>query len=335
MYNKLCLSGGSVKGMMYTGMLKYFEENEIILEYLNEIVGTSIGAFAALLIVLGYTSNELQDLFFNMNLDDLKDVSLEYLETGYGFDNGEKINNLIKFVISNKDFDPNITFIELYNNTKITLACSSYNISKKIGVFFDHISNPDMPVYLAIRCSMNLPLVFCAVNYQSDYYVDGGLVCNLPIRYITQKYSDHRNDSSSRNDSSDGNEDRNDNYHKNDTSNKNGNEVNDTSEIMKKTLSVVFEEINYTNATCINNLEEYLYNLYKSTFNYIECIDKKFIIDNGYDLLVLKTKIGVSSSFNLSREQKSEMFDDGYSQTKSFFGTKSKVFGTKNNLFVI
>ena len=302
MYNKLCLSGGSVKGMMYTGMLKYFEENEIILEFLNEIVGTSIGAFASLLIVLGYTSNELQDLFFNMNLDDLKDVSLEYLETGYGFDNGEKINNLIKFVISNKGFDPNITFIQLYNKTKITLACSAYNVSKKIGIFFDHISNPDMPVYLAIRCSMNLPLVFCAVNYNNDYYVDGGLVCNLPIRYITQKYSSSRND----------NECKNDNEHSG----------NGGYEIMKKTLSVVFEEINYTSNTCINNLEEYLYNLYKSTFNYIECIDKKFIIDNGYDLLVLKTKMGVSSSFNLTKEQKSEMFNEGYLQTKLFCETK-------------
>lgn len=310
MYNKLCLSGGSVKGMMYTGMLKYFEENEIILEFLNEIVGTSIGALASLLIVLGYTSNELQDLFINMNLDDLKDVSLEYLETGYGFDNGEKINNLIKFVISNKHFDPNITFIQLYNKTKITLACSAYNISKKIGVFFDHISNPDMPVYLAIRCSMNLPLVFCAVNYNNDYYVDGGLVCNLPIRYITQKYSSSKNDNE--HSSKNGNEVRSDN----ETSGRNG------SEIMKKTLSVVFEEINYTSNTHINNLEEYLYNLYKSTFNYIECIDKKFIIDNGYDLLVLKTKIGVSSSFNLSHEQKSEMFGEGYLQTKLFCETK-------------
>lgn len=299
MYNKLCLSGGSVKGMMYTGMLQYFEENEIILEFLNEIVGTSIGALASLLIVLDYTSSELQDLFFNMNLDDLKDVSLEYLETGYGFDNGEKINNLIKFVISNKHIDPNITFIQLYNKTKITLACSAYNISKKIGVFFDHINNPDMPVYLAIRSSMNLPLVFCAVNYNNDYYVDGGLVCNLPIRYITQKYSDSKNDS-----------------------NNSGNKEDNYNETMKKTLSVVFEEINYTTNTCINNLEEYLYNLYKSTFNYIECIDKKFIIDNGYDLLVLKTTQGVSSSFNLTKEQKSEMFDEGYTQTKLFCETK-------------
>jgi NTE family protein len=299
MYNKLCLSGGSVKGMMYTGMLQYFEENEIILEFLNEIVGTSIGALASLLIVLDYTSSELQDLFFNMNLDDLKDVSLEYLETGYGFDNGEKINNLIKFVISNKHIDPNITFIQLYNKTKITLACSAYNISKKIGVFFDHINNPDMPVYLAIRSSMNLPLVFCAVNYNNDYYVDGGLVCNLPIRYITQKYSDSKNDS-----------------------NNSGNKEDNYNETMKKTLSVVFEEINYTTNTCINNLEEYLYNLYKSTFNYIECINKKFIIDNGYDLLVLKTTQGVSSSFNLTKEQKSEMFDEGYTQTKLFCETK-------------
>lgn len=305
MYNKLCLSGGSVKGLMYTGMLKYFEENEIILEYLNEIVGTSIGAFASLLIILGYTSSELKELFFSMNFEDLKELSLEHLETGFGFDNGEKIDNLIKFIINKKKFNPEITFIELYKITKITLACSSYNVSKKKGVFFDHISNPNMPIYLAIRCSMNLPLIFCAVKYNDHYYVDGGLTCNLPIKYITEKYTNVCN----------GN---------NGSTESNGNNGNVSTEIMNKTLSVVFEEINYSTNENINNIEDYLYNLYKSTFNYIESLDKKFIIDNGYDLITLKTKHSTSNSFHLNEEQKNEMFDTGYLQTKSYFETKLK-----------
>jgi NTE family protein len=313
MYNKLCLSGGSVKGLMYTGMLKYFEENEIILEYLNEIVGTSIGAFASLLIILGYSSSELKQLFFSMNFEDLKELSLEHLETGFGFDNGEKIDNLIKFIINNKKINPEITFIELYKITKITLACTSYNVSKKKGVFFDHISNPNMPVYLAIRCSMNLPLIFCAVKYNDHYYVDGGLTCNLPIKYITEKYSKvcNGNNVSTEINSNNVSTEINSNnvsteINSNNVSTESNGNIND---IMNKTLSVVFEEINYSTNENINNIEDYLYNLYKSTFNYIESIDKKFIIDNGYDLITLKTKHSTSNSFHLNEEQKNEMFD--------------------------
>src|SRR6476660_7914315 len=114
MYNKLILSGGGIKGSLYIGMLKYFEENEIILEYLNEAVGKSIGALICLLIVLGFTSSEISELFLQINFEDLKDVSLLNLESGFGFDKGEKMNDLIKFFIKNKGHSELITLSELY-----------------------------------------------------------------------------------------------------------------------------------------------------------------------------------------------------------------------------
>lgn len=278
MYNKLVLSGGSVKGSMMIGMLKYFEENEIILEYLNEIVGTSIGSLIALLIVIGYKSDELRDIFYEMNFDEIKDVSLKHLETGYGFDDGEKMSHFIKCLMVKKEVGTETTFSELYHMTRIKFACSAYNVSKKVGVFFDHIKNPDMPVFLGIRSSMNIPLLFCPVLYKGDYYVDGGLTCNLPIRYIKEN--------------------------------------------LKTTLSVAFEEINFTLKDTIDNIEEYLYNLMKSIFNQVEAQDKKFIVDNGYDLLTLKTKLSTSNSFFLTQEQKEELYMSGYNQTKEFFDKK-------------
>jgi predicted acylesterase/phospholipase RssA len=285
MYNKLVLAGGSIKGGMYIGVLNYFEENDIILEYLNEIVGTSIGALLGLLIVLGYSSQELKNLFLSMNFEDLKDLSLENLEEGFGFDNGDKIERFVKMLITNKGYKEDITFIELYNKTKIVYACCTYNISKKITTFFDHIDNPNMPIYIATRTSMNIPILFCAVKYLDDYYVDGGTSCNLPIKYITNKYKGDN-------------------------------------EIMKKTLSIVFEETNYHSKTSIKNFEEFLYNLMKSTFNEMESKDKNYVKENGYDLLILKTKLTTSSSFHISNEEKIELFDTAYEQTKLFFDSK-------------
>lgn len=278
MYNKLVLSGGSIKGSMMIGMLKYFEERDIVLEYLNEIVGTSIGSLIALLIVIGYKSDELKNLFYTMNFEELKDLSLKHLETGYGFDDGQKMIDFIKHLMVNKKIDPEVTFYELHKMTGITFACSSYNVSKKIGVFFDHISNPDMPIFLGVRSSMNIPLLFCPVLYKGDYYVDGGLTCNLPIRYVKGE--------------------------------------------LKTTLSVAFEETNYTKKNKIDNIEEYLYNLLKSIFNQVEEQDKKFIVDNGCDLLLLKTKLSTSNSFFLTQQQKEELYMSGYNQTKLFFDKK-------------
>lgn len=292
MYNKLVLTGGGQKGSLYIGMLKYFEEHEIILEYLNEAVGTSIGALICLLIVLGYNSSEISELFLKINFEELKDISLINLETGFGFDKGEKINDLIKFFIKNKGHSELITLSELYKKSGIVFACTSYNVSKKKGIFFDHINYPDIPVYLAVRASMNIPILFCAVEYKGDLYCDGCIFANLPIRYLANKYAESGLDKETLNN------------------------------ILSNTLSVCFEEINYhsrDNDNKIINLEQYMYNLLKSTFNIIETNDKKYIIDNKLPLLVLKTNLTSSASFYLSIQQKKELLEIGYNLTKDYF----------------
>jgi NTE family protein len=288
MYSKLVLSGGGLKGSLYIGMLKYFEENEIILEYLNEVVGTSIGSLIGLAIILGYTYLELKDLFLQINFDDLKEMSLDNLENGYGFNDGKKAEELVKMLLIKKEFDPEIGLLELYKKTNIIFACSSFNVNIKENVFFDHLNNPEMKVSLAVLCSMSIPIIFCAVIYNENHYVDGGLTCNLPIKYIVNKYSGNLN-------------------------------------ILKKTLSVVFEENNYITNTKINSIDMYLYNLLKSCFNFSEKMDKKFVLDNGYDLLVLKTDLVTSGSFYMTNQQKLDTIECGYANTVSFFNKKIKL----------
>ena len=44
-------------------IIKYLEEKQIILKNIKEYVGCSIGAFCALLMILGYSSSTLIDIF--------------------------------------------------------------------------------------------------------------------------------------------------------------------------------------------------------------------------------------------------------------------------------
>ena len=284
-YNKLILSGGGIKGSMYIGMLKYLEENDIILEYINEITGTSIGAFIGMLLILGYTSRELEEIFLSLNFEDLKDVSLVNLETNYGFASGIKLSNLIKKLISDKKFDSDINLRALHAKSGVSLVVCGYNVNKKTSVFFDVYSTPDIPVHLAILISMSIPILFCAVKHKGDLYTDGGIVCNLPVKYYIQKYKNKK----------------------------------DLDKVMKKTLSVVFEEINYHKSDVISTFDDYLYSIIKSSFNHLETKDKQYIKTRNYALLVIETNLTSTANFTLTETQKKELLDAGYNATKKFF----------------
>jgi NTE family protein len=182
-FNKLVLSGGSMKGLAYIGFLEYLEEKKLVLDVLDEIVGTSIGAFSGLLIILGYTPADLKEIFIDFDFEHLKDFKVSSLVSNYGLDDGTRMNAMIKVFIKNKKFDENITLKQLFKKTKKSLVTVATNINSRETVFFNKENYPDVPVYLAVRMSLNIPFMFSPVVYNGHYYADGGLTCNFPAKY--------------------------------------------------------------------------------------------------------------------------------------------------------
>jgi len=185
MYNKLVLSGGSMKGLAYIGFIEYLQEKGIVLDTLNEFVGTSIGAFSAMLLVLGYTSSDLKDIFLSFDFEKIKDFKVGSLVSTYGLDDGSRMNAMIKVFIKNKNFSEDITLKELFQKTKKSLVTVATNINSRETVFFNKEKYPNLPVYLAVRMSLNIPFVFAPVLFDGHYYADGGLTCNFPTKYYT------------------------------------------------------------------------------------------------------------------------------------------------------
>jgi len=51
--------------------------------------------------------------------------------------------------------------------------------------YFDYTNQPNLSVVTAIRMSISYPGYFTAVRYQGDYYVDGGMLDNVPIAFLS------------------------------------------------------------------------------------------------------------------------------------------------------
>lgn len=185
--DELCLAGACNRGICYIGSMKKLEELNIL--KLKKIVGVSIGAFVGLCYVVGFTSDELLEIIIEKDMKEFKDISLS--EHGAVL-KGEKYRKWVYDVLSKK-IDPNITFLELYNKTKIEFTCvttciysSNNNFSEGI-VYLSKEYSPDMPIIMGINCSMAFPFIFPPVSYKDCLFIDGGLLNNLPIDKISEK----------------------------------------------------------------------------------------------------------------------------------------------------
>jgi predicted acylesterase/phospholipase RssA len=70
----LAFSGGSSKGFSYIGVIKALEEYGIV-DTLEDITGSSIGALFAFLIVLKFHSSDLINIFIEMDLNWLHNIN--------------------------------------------------------------------------------------------------------------------------------------------------------------------------------------------------------------------------------------------------------------------
>ena len=143
---KLVFSGGGTKGIAYVGVLKYLEENNL-LKHVDTIVGTSVGAVVALLIAIGYTSDQLFKIIENVNFNDLQNITTDSvlnIFNSFGLDDCTKIINLLTILVNKKMGKANPTILDVYNEKKIKLIITSTCIDTKKLEYFDYLSHPDI-----------------------------------------------------------------------------------------------------------------------------------------------------------------------------------------------
>ena len=274
----LVLSGGGAKGYVYIGVIKALEEHNIISK-LKKIIGSSIGSFFSLIIVLGYSSSELISIFSKANLsfnnlikfsfdnNDIDNILITLLYN-YGLDDGEKFHNIIKIFIKNKVGNSEITFKELHDNKNIELTIVITNLTTNSTEYCNYINTPNMKVHLAIRASISIPFILSPVIINDNYYIDGGITNNLPINYLSE------------------------------------------SEI-KKSLAVSLTCIQQNN---VESLQSYFISIFKC---YIEYLDINKLNKYKDNILVIE-QICNSIEFDISSEKITNLINKGYTTTKNY-----------------
>jgi NTE family protein len=179
--NTLVLSSGGLKGISQIGALKYLHEKNI-LQNITTYAGTSVGGIICVLLIIGFTIDELYDFIMLFDMSKIKSVSIDNLYNNFGLDNGEKLLIVLKKMFEIKHINTNITFEELFHKTKKKLILTGVCLNDKKIEYFSYETHPKMQIILALRISSSIPLYFVPVHFNNKLYIDGACIDKYPIR---------------------------------------------------------------------------------------------------------------------------------------------------------
>ena len=184
----LVLSGGNFKGISYIGVFKAIEELNISDNLVN-ILGVSSGALFSLPFILGLNSTQIEHILTSVSLEQLYNINIDSIldiNTNYGIDNGDKITNLLKIIVKKILDNENATFQDLKKfQPNINFIVGAANICTKKYEYFSFKTTPDMPLHIAVRISISIPIYFKSICYNNCYYMDGAFINNYPIDYFS------------------------------------------------------------------------------------------------------------------------------------------------------
>jgi NTE family protein len=187
----IALEGGGALGLAHIGVLQWFEEHHIPIDYL---AGTSMGGLVGGLYATGHSPKELQQIVEQQNWDIIIGGQTPYEDLSYR---------------RKEDFRDYPTFIQLGLKKGLSLP-AGLNAGHQISLLIDRETLPysnlksfdDLPIPYrcvatdlvsgkevvfsdgslaqAMRATMSIPGLFKPVRNGDQVLVDGGLVGNLP-----------------------------------------------------------------------------------------------------------------------------------------------------------
>ena len=189
----IILSGGGTKGFAYIGLTKILKEYKIY-DKLETIMGFSVGSIFSIALLLKLSYQELTDIVLESNffksLINIETNDVLNFTHNKGLINGDKIKKFIKEMIKTKTDKEDLTFLESYQLTNITLGISVTNLTTKQLNMITYKTDPELSIADAVVMSCSIPLLFEPYKYNNCLYVDGDMAidCKNNPRFFKEIY---------------------------------------------------------------------------------------------------------------------------------------------------
>jgi len=273
-----CLfGGGAIRGAAHVGVLKALEELGVEPAILG---GSSVGSIVAALYAVGYTHQELAEIFLSVNFELFRDISLGF-NTKFALSKGEVFLEWFRELIEKKFYGENYEKDKSehvkFKDLDKTLVIISTNMKDFSCCEFSNTETPDFEVAMAVRISCCMPGLMRAVNIDDKLLVDGDLLKGKPMRMLSKTLR------------------------------------NDKNRILEIRLEGEFSGDDKNPLSYVNGI--YSCMTYSET-SFIESLYKN---SDKYDYLTINTGNVVVVDFNYPQEKRQAIIDRGYAQTYAYF----------------
>jgi NTE family protein len=197
----VALAGGAALGLSHVGVLQWFEENRIPVDY---IAGTSMGGLVGGLYATGHRGSEMKAFVQAIDWKDALRLSPLYpdlsfrrkedsrafptvFELGFkhgmqlppGLSPGEGVGKVISRFAAPYDN------LDSFDELPIPFRCVASELVSGKQVVFDK-----GPLFDALRSTMSLPAIFAPWRVGDKMLVDGGTLNNLPVDVVKKMGAD-------------------------------------------------------------------------------------------------------------------------------------------------
>jgi predicted acylesterase/phospholipase RssA len=190
----LVIPGGGPTGIISLGALKYLEEEKYWnLDDIESIYATSAGTILALLISMKFEWSMITDYIIKRPWQEAVQIKPSMFFDAYskkGLFDKNIIHVIFKPFFLIKDWSMEMTMLEFYQATKKELHFFTLEINSFEIFDINYKTFPNLPILTAVHMSSALPCIVSPVFIDGKCYIDGGIICNYPLKNCLENVED-------------------------------------------------------------------------------------------------------------------------------------------------
>ena len=185
--------GGAIRGIAYIGALQAINELELVIDTL---AGSSVGSIVATLVAVGYSPDEISDIFMQVNFELFRDIHFG-LNKDFAISKGNVFTDWIRDLIEKKfygdDYKKGQNKPVLFGNIDRNLVLITTDLNTFKPYEFSTFETPDFEIAEAVRISCSMPGLMVPIEINNKKLVDGDLMKGIPLWKLSKNLNNPKN----------------------------------------------------------------------------------------------------------------------------------------------